>query len=289
VPATNGFIVRPPDEMVATLKPETRHVIYPVLGKSMVNYPQYLCYRFPIGGFETVLTNSNIPADKISLLAGMTYTNEGTVCLAIDRSIQKKLTGSEFDDLLRTVFSVKTWRVSIRVTADSDIDALANYWGKGGRERVIRPLLESMARQPNGGTLNVSYFLPPFARMRLYTYPYAYPGLDVMDEDCFFTARYFFRQDTSNPRAEEAPDSVTRLLASCEETDDRLQFGDVLFLVDRNNRPIHACVYLAGDFVYTKNGNGFAKPWVIMKMPEMMTDYQRYEPLRVLHMRPKQT
>lgn len=59
------------------------------------------------------------------------------------------------------------------VRPDSDIDKIASY--RGGMENVrftdIRPTLEALKGLPHGGTISLMYFLPPFARPRLYTYP----------------------------------------------------------------------------------------------------------------------
>jgi hypothetical protein len=62
---------------------------------------------------------------------------------------------------------VSTLLMKLRVTPQSDLDALIRYWGQGERGRAMRPFLESLVKVPAGEVVNVSYFLPAMARMRL--------------------------------------------------------------------------------------------------------------------------
>src|SRR2546421_6117613 len=61
--------------------------------------------------------------------------------------------------------------VRVRIRHDTDIDKLLGYWGHGARSKDLRPLLESIQRLQDGATISLMYFLPPFVRERLYTFP----------------------------------------------------------------------------------------------------------------------
>ena len=52
---------------------------------------------------------------------------------------------------------------------------------------------------------------------------------------------------------------------------DRL--GDVIIFVDAQGVTQHACVYIAGDIVFTKNGAQNTHPWVLMRLDQMRSLY----------------
>jgi hypothetical protein len=69
---------------------------------------------------------------------------------------------------------------------------LVRYWGRGGRERQVRPLLESLAQFRRGQSIDIVHLLPAFARRLLYTYPRpAHDGHDVL-RDCHWSSLNFF-------------------------------------------------------------------------------------------------
>ena len=50
-------------------------------------------------------------------------------------------------------------------------------------------------------------------------------------------------------------------------------FGDLVTLLNTADEAVHACVYVADDFVFTKNGINSAQPWVLMRMSDMLLMY----------------
>ena len=50
-------------------------------------------------------------------------------------------------------------------------------------------------------------------------------------------------------------------------------FGDVVALANAAGEIFHTCVYIAEDFVFTKNGVDPEQPWVLMKMADMLMLY----------------
>ena len=170
------------------------------------------------------------------------------------------------------LYQVPAYRLRLQVTPDSDVEELVRYWGKGGREKIIKPLLSSLAHVPGGASISVSALLPPFARLRLYTFPDSWDDPAATQEDCLFTALNFFNRsaDTNLFNREYA----NRILQSdYVQTAGEPTFGDLIVLYDSNGQAIHCCVYIAEDFVFTKNGLSGFQPWVVMRMSEMTTYY----------------
>jgi hypothetical protein len=49
--------------------------------------------------------------------------------------------------------------------------------------------------------------------------------------------------------------------------------GDLLLLSARNEAVVHAAVYVADDLVFTKNGESYTQPWILMRMADMIDTY----------------
>ena len=69
----------------------------------------------------------------------------------------------------------------------------------------------------------------------------------------------------------------------------RSMFGDLVVLLDNKSNGLHACVYIADDFVFTKNGANRLQPWVMMKMSDMLAYFYSQKPNRVVIYRCKDT
>jgi hypothetical protein len=120
--------------------------------------------------------------------------------------------------------------------------------------------------------LSVSYLLPTFARVRLYTYPYTWNDPSASRQDCFFTSMNFFNTSPDTNFFDRA--YTARVIESeYERVEQAPTFGDVVALCSASGEMFHSCVYIAADFVFTKNGVDLEQPWVLMKMADMLMLY----------------
>jgi len=269
---SNGCEITPPATLVWSLNSKARQQIYSALGRNQNNYAQRFPLRFSPDGFEERLTQSGLNGRELAKIRRLVYTNSGTVCFTDLEAVRNVLAPHRFDDLIEAFCEVPAFMLRLQVAPDSDIDGLAKYWGKGGREQLIRPLLKALARVPGGAGINVSYLMPPFARLRLYTFPDSWNDSTVSRQDCLFTALNFFNT---------TPDTNFLNQAYCQKTLDEQYvpiaqdpvYGDLIVLLDSTGQAIHTSVYIADDFVFTKNGVNHTQPWVLMRMADMMAIY----------------
>ena len=283
----DGVVLHPTRALLEQMDRAARQRLYPVLGESRQNFTHYDPIRFRGAGFRLWFEQSGLHGEILDLLEELTYTNEaGAVCLSDVGLLQGRLTPHEFHQVVRTLFSKPAVLMSLRVRPDSDLRALAAYWGRGGREAQTLALLQSMAAMPGGAPLSVSHLLPPFARARLYTFSDHTNHL-ATEQDCFWSTVNFFRHET-DPRL---PPGVSphlifdRNYQPCRKP---LQLGDALLFFEENNpAPIHACVYIAADVVFTKNGTDFRQPWLLMPLAELLPRYSGARPVRLVTLRPK--
>ena len=66
------------------------------------------------------------------------------------------------------------------------------------------------------------------------------------------------------------------------------QLGDIILLSIGKKKVIHAATFIAADIVFTKNGQDFTQPWLLMHMQDMLDTYEaRYpsSPLKTLYFR----
>ena len=285
-PLTNGFAIRVPDEIILGLSQAAGQRIYPVLGRSPLNHSQYFPFRFSLNGFDARFAGSGLSPAQVATIRGLIYTNGPWLCFCAAEACRSVLATNEYAALLKVLYRVPTLRMRLRVGPDSDLVALVKYWGAGGRANAVRPLLEALARNPGGGSINVSCLLPPFARLRLYSYPEALADPAAAREDCFFSALNFFN-DPPDLRFLNLEATRASLRNEYRVVADPPVLGDLLALLDDTGGGIHACIYVADEVVFTKNGETALEPWVLMRMPDLLACYSPDKPPRILHLRRK--
>ena len=269
---SNACIIRPPEPIIWSLSPRARRLIYSTLAHWPENYAQCYPFRFEPSTFGSQLKDCGLTDTDIAKVRRLAYTNAGAVCFTDLETLHKVLGPSHFEEFVGALYTVPAYSLHLKVNRDSDANALARYWGAGNREKLVYPLIKASTQNPNGNTINIAEFLPGFARSRLYTYPDAWNDPNAPREDCFFAALNFFNETVDTNYFDR--DIIAQALRDeFVPVEGSPHFGDRLLLVDGNSFPIHICVYIAADFVYTKNGINRAEPWVLMRLSDVLTTY----------------
>ncbi len=272
-PATNGIWILPSLDVVKNLSEPAREKIYTVLAKSPQNLTQHFPFTYRADSFDEWLAGCELPADKVELVRKLSYRKNGRLYFADSQVFELLSTPEETRCLARTLSRVPTLLMKLRVTSNSDIDGLTQYWSRGGDPAEVKRLLRSLARVPGGASINISHFLPPVPRLCLYTYPDA---TNTIREDCFWTGFNFFN-DRADDTLTARSDPNKTLRAEYDLVQGERQFGDLLLLLE-DDTAMHMCVYIAADIVFTKNGEHPNQPWVLMRMNDMMVLYKSEKP-----------
>jgi len=151
---TNGINVLVPPEVVLTLNPPARQQIYAVLAQSQVNASYCYPFRFSLKEQGQMFAHTRLEPNKEQMARSLIYTNGGTLCLADMDILRHVFSTEEIREVLKYVYRTPTLIMKLRVTPESDINSLVRYWGVQGRARIIKPVLESLAKSAEGGTLN---------------------------------------------------------------------------------------------------------------------------------------
>jgi hypothetical protein len=267
-------VITPSLELIYSLSAGSRKNLYTVLAQSDSNRYMRFPYCFMTNRAEEFFAKSGIATDRIQQIAQLTYERNGTFYFSDVEAVMNQIPTPEARvQLFKALSRSSVVMARLRVRPDTDIDKLLGYWAgnKFVRQKDLKPLLESLKRCAEGGTVSLMYLLPPFARERLYTSPLpSSPGDPNMD--CHWTAMNFFNSEPDfhfSDLTYTAAYVKTNYYPIAQPT----SYGDIVFLLDPDGNAIHSAVYIADDIVFTKNGNNYAQPWVLMRLPNLLGLY----------------
>ena len=171
----------------------------------------------------------------------------------------------------------RTLLAGLHVTSESNLDSIINYWGAGGQKKDVGPLLHALRHEADA-KINIVCLLPHFAREHLYTYP-VNGEVDKAGrkQDCFWSAMNFFNEPPDD-RVGDLAFLGGLLKSDYAQIAQPSQLGDVVFLTTAKGTAIHAAVYIADDIVFTKNGESYTQPWILMHLQDMLDTYSVKHP-----------
>ncbi len=282
-----GWIVRPDPEAVLALTAADRAKLYTALAADPRNALQRDPFRCRTEAVEDWFEGSGLPDDVVALTRRLLYERNGSMYFSDHDLVLPRIPTAAGRIRYIKVMSRKTALLGqLHVDRSSDVDALVRYWGQGRRSKDIEPLLQSLARRPEGGSLDLVHLLPPFARRLLYTYPI--PSDDPADlaHDCHWTSLNFYSTQPDN-RFADLEQARLALLRDYYQVNGAPALGDIVMFVRPDGQGVHSCVYVADDVVFTKNGAAFSVPWTLARLENVVAFYTVTEPLEVRRYRLK--
>lgn len=276
-PRTHGLIVTPHLELVRKMNPEVRAHLYLQLGKSSLNFDQADAFRFFGASSDAWLTGSLISQRTRQLVEPLIYRDGDYLLFADAELIRSQVRDiEELRRLAKTLLRQATMLVRLSVKEGSDVERLAEYWGRGGRRTDLRPLLESIVCANQDQSIDIVHLLPTFARNHLYRYPkITTADLDrPMLSNCLWTALNFFR-DQPEDRFLDGNVALSSLKQDYYIVESGFQLGDIVAFLDAGGNLFHVAVYLAADLVFSKNGTSPVSPWAITTIDRLKGFYRQ--------------
>jgi hypothetical protein len=284
----SGTQLTPSADFLFSLTPANRQQLYPALAGFGLNLYLDYPYIFPANTIESIYTDDRLQPDDVELLKRLVYPNGGAQQLADYQFLLNQIpTVERRVALTRAMSRQSAVFAGLAIKPDTDIDKLASYWSNVPNVRFtdIRPLMEALKRLPEGGNLSLLYLLPKFARERLYTFPQPpQPGEPTMD--CHWTT-FNFSNETPDNRFNDPAFAVQYIQKNFYQIAAPSVYGDILLLMNDKNEIKHSATYLANDLVFTKNGNNYRQPWMIMRIADLVATYPNTPPMRAIYMRKK--
>ncbi len=286
-PAT-GTELKPSGKFLTSFAPEQRQKFYLALAGMGVNLYLDYPYIFPGHDFADICGNGQLLPEEVALLKQLVYPNGAAQQLSDYAYLLEKIPTLERRTKVTQALSRQSAVLArLAVQPDTDIDKIASYWGNvpGVRFTDIRPLMESLKQLPVGGSMSLLYFLPKFARERLYTFPLpAQVGEPTMD--CHWST-FNFSSDPPDNRFNDPAYAVQFIRNNFYQIAAPSQYGDILLLMNEKQEVKHSAVFIADDIVFTKNGNNYRQPWMLMRIPDLLATYPSTPAMRAIYMRRK--
>jgi hypothetical protein len=266
--------VTPSRAAVLSLPPGVRSALYQVLARWEANEFQNAPYFIPGGDIDSWVRRSGLREELVDAIRKTAYPIGKATCFSdVSLLVSLTTTHSEARDLLKVLSRTRTAILRLRLDERADIERIRRYWSAGeSNQKDFVPLLESIATNPAVNYLDIVHLLPPYARKLAYTYPHASHAVGGRYPDCHWTCLNFFNYRPEG-RLVDTEGARIFVLENFAPGEEPYRYGDVLFLVDEDGNAIHSCVYLADDFVFTKNGSNLISPWLIMKLSEVVDRY----------------
>ncbi|HEY0872183.1 MAG TPA: hypothetical protein VGD94_01830 [Vicinamibacterales bacterium] len=272
----SGLILQPDLDLLRSLDPQVRARLYLQLAKSTLNADQANSFRFFGTSTDQWFAGTMISPATRGLIEPLIYRDGDIMHFADAELVRRQIKDpAELQRLAKALLRQPTVLVRLSVDRSSEINELAQYWGRGGRSTDIRPLLESVAGAGEQGSIDIVHLLPSFARNRLYRYPQLTTG-DLNKPalaNCLWTALNFFAAEPDD-RYLDVVAAITSLRQDYHIVESNYQLGDIIALLDAEGDLFHVVVYLADDLVFTKNGTSPVAPWTIMPL-DRVKDYYR--------------
>lgn len=269
---TAGIVIRPDDELVLGLTKEVRARFYIELAQWPENHYMRFSYCF-MKSLDKVFEKSGVSPSIVSLVRALTYERAGNLYFSdVELVLNRIPTEAERLRWFTALTRQDSVLVRLRIRPDTDVEKLFAYWDAPGvRFKDARPLMESLQRLEDGGTISLLYLLPPFARERLYTSPLpSYRGDPAID--CHWSTLNFFNLEP-DARFSDLGYASKFVQTNYYSIAKPTAYGDIIFLLDKNGGAIHSAVHIADDIVFTKNGNNFAQPWILMRLSKLVALY----------------
>jgi hypothetical protein len=267
-------IIKPDEELVFSLAPDTRGKLYAKLARNPAN--TYMCFPFCFPGesFDNVVHESGMDGGTVAMLRSLLYRRGDALLFSdFEAAARRAPAGEQRLQLLKALTHQPAVIARLRIRPTTDIDKVLGYWAwaPGVRSADTRSLLESLKNLPDGGSVSLLYLLPPFARERLYSFPLPMQP-DAPFMDCHWSTLNFFNETPDN-RFADVNYVGSYLAANCHRVAMPTHYGDLIFLMNDKGQAVHSAVYVADDIVFTKNGGSFEQPWMLMRLKKLMAAY----------------
>jgi len=284
----NNTVLQPSEKFLLSLDGNVRAKLYIALAGLGVNLYLDYPYIFPGDIVESIYKDKRINAEDVALFKQLMYLNGNVHQLSDYPFLLTKIpTVERRVALARSMSRQSAVLAGLVINPDTDIDKIASYWGNMPNVHFtdIRPMMEALKQLPEGGNLSLFYLLPKFARDKLYTFPLP-PVAGEPTMDCHWST-FNFSNETPDNRFNDPSFAVDYIRKNYYQIAAPSICGDVLLLMNEKQEVKHSAVFLADDIVFTKNGNNYRQPWMLMRISDLLATYPATPPMKPIYMRRK--
>jgi hypothetical protein len=269
-PGENGSYVTPPEDVILAMNTSTRGQLYSFLGQWPQNTEQYSPTRYDERTRVDWFGSRGLPDHMRAVIEPLLFTWGNLRMFADCRTVLTRYPSPEDQrTILRVLSRQPSIMCRVRVEDATDVDALVAYWGEGGHDHDVRPVLESARDSNPHWDVGLTLLLPPLPRSHLYHYR---GPADPSFPDCHWTSFNFFN-DPPDPRFSDMSFCKKALEADYVQVQRDFRLGDLILITDQKGLALHTCNYVAGNVIFTKNGGSLIEPWILSHLEDMLSCY----------------
>lgn len=282
-PSDEGAALFPPPDVIAELSQEVRGRVY----RTLRSFPENPLYRTPLvmntDDVHQWFSGGQLTSETLDLVDLLSYPIGNTLAFSdVPFLLQQSSMSERMErNLIRSMTRTRSLILRLRIDRDSDLAQIKEYWTAGFKNKDVLPLLNSVSQSPEIDYIDVIHLLPPIPRQHLNTFPSLAEGIDGSYPDSFWAAMNFFEY---LPRSEfKDLRQVARYAEFAYEPANKpLRYGDLLVIYDpERDLSIQAAVYLADYIVYTKDGRSVLRPFILTRLPDLVSRFQGEIPFEV--------
>lgn len=192
----------------------------------------------------------------------------------------------EATHVLQLLYRDVALRVYLQTPEPEKAGQVIEYWSQGGRVHYVEPLLNTLIENESRERLDILHLMPFFVRNRLnlYVRTTPRPGEVAPSEDCVWTSFNFFNA-VPDFRYGDVPGRDDVINENYSMVDRAERFGDVIVLLNPRGGIVHACVYVAGPVVFTRDGAGKFVPFRLAYLDDVERLYANHNATRKIILR----
>lgn len=283
----DAIVLHPTRDFIVGLSPDSRAKIYGALGEFHDNFSQYNPFRLRTSAAGDWLDDVDAPAAAIELTKRLMYRRGTATCFSDEAVVLQDIPDpTQRTRYLKALSRKSALVVQLHVGPGENVDPLVEYWGRGGRSKDLKPLLQSLSRRPNGGSIDIVHLMPRFVRQLLYTYPLPSERPIDANHDCHWTS-FNFQNDEPDERFSDINYVGKVLREQYYPVPGEPALGDIIMFVRPDGVVVHSCVYIADDIVFTKNGPAYSIPWLLTPLADVQAFYANSPDIQIRRFRAK--
>jgi hypothetical protein len=266
----------PSSSDIFAMTPEMRSVVYRYLATNGMNSFYSSPTLITTESIDEWFATSKLRPALVAVIKQLAYRRGE--CLAFS-DYPELLKAATSEDELRlavsTLYRTRTLLVDLELSTDDDIAPIVDYWTKGdfNRRENTEPLMRAIQATASIDDLGLAHLLPALPRKLMYTYPNQTQARRDGVPDCHWTSFNFFNYEPQNYLFDEAA-MKRHIHERFMPATPPFELGDKILLSDPSNqKPIHSCVQIADDLVFTKNGKNILSPWLIVPLSDVLKTY----------------
>jgi len=266
---------KPPPSFLEGLSDTGRKFLYRYVGPFEKTNPYFVPLALDHRGFRFMagIAPSGLSPVMVERVDRMAFLRTGRAEIFSDLSycLYTAESDQERSRLVKTLGRQFSLRLRLKISKGEDLSPLIDYWGGGGRNKEVLPMIASVAETSGVEMLDIVHLLPPTPRKLLHSYPMAEMTIGDDSPDCFSTSVSFFSDEPPTRHLDSIRHVVEERYQKAEKP---WRFGDLLLMKDPDSgEMLHACNYVAADIVFTKNGSDRFRPWILTRIEDVMNTY----------------